>query len=155
MSATLGGAIVHFDAVPEDKRFRRRAELDYDQLPDNIRKAMHGTYRDCISDEELGLLETDEGFLDWCYHMNTVALRSMAEWFRALWSNTRRIGNSSRPCWISTGKGMFWKATSKDCTCDYGTSTFSFPVRLYAMNVFSHGGRICSTGSFCPIPHNT
>jgi len=79
LSATLGGAIVHFDDVPEDKRFRRSAELDYDQFPDNIRTAMHGTYRDCISDEELGLLETDEGFLDWCDHMNRVALRSVAE----------------------------------------------------------------------------
>ena len=70
------GRTVHFTDVPDNKRLRRRAELDYDQFPQNIRTQMSTTYRSCISDEDLDSLNSTDGLYDWCDHMNEVALAS-------------------------------------------------------------------------------
>ena len=74
LSEELGGHRVYFHDVPMHLKIRRRAELDHDRFPHTTRKAISDNHRDSVSDQAFEDMQTTEGFLRFCDHMNRVAL---------------------------------------------------------------------------------
>ena len=74
LSPELGGHRVYFHDVPAHLRIRKRAELDHDRFPNDVRKAIGINHRDSVSDKVFEDMKTTEGFFKLCDHMNRVAL---------------------------------------------------------------------------------